>query len=379
MYTKSKSQDYNELGVILSIGLIDRNRRHLSTLLALKNGVRTVGGSKRSNHNPVQHLHYYLIIFIGTKMARTVFIGIDVSKETLDISINNKHQRIENVETAISEFIKSKMANVFVKLCVVESTGGYKKLVIKLLREHNIAVHRAHPNRVYAFAKACNHFAKTDKLDAKLLEKYAEFITKNDEVVEYIVSQKQEELKELRAVERNLNDEVHANKCRLHKVTGKAREYIEKQIEFAKKQLEQIRQDIEDIINSDPDLKEKSKLLTSYKGVGRKTASILLIEVPELGRLDNKEIACLVGVAPKTSESGRKVSKAQIIGGRFYARKALYMSAVVAVRHNKKMKVFYQRLVDSGKAAKVALVAVTRKIIICLNAMIKNNNFYLDV
>ncbi len=134
--------------MILSIGLIDRNRRHLSTLLALKNGVRTVGGSKRSNHNPVQHLHYYLIIFIGTKMARTVFVGIDVSKETLDISINNKHQRIENAERAISEFIKSKMANVFVKLCVVESTGGYEKLVIKLLQEHNIAVHRAHPNRV---------------------------------------------------------------------------------------------------------------------------------------------------------------------------------------------------------------------------------------
>ncbi|TNK94383.1 hypothetical protein OUY_01810 [Wolbachia endosymbiont of Leptopilina clavipes] len=84
-----------------------------------------------------------------------------------------------------------------------------------MLREYNIAVHRAHPNRVYAFAKACNHFAKTDKLDAKLLEKYAEFITKNDEVIEYIVSQKQEEL---RAIERNLNDEVHANKCRLHKV-----------------------------------------------------------------------------------------------------------------------------------------------------------------
>ncbi len=163
LYIKSKPQGYNEQGMILSIGLIDRNRRHLSTLLALKNGVRTVGGSKRSNHNPVQHLHYYLIIFIGTKMARTVFIGIDVSKETLDISINNKHQRIENVERAISEFIKSKIVNVFVRLCVVESTGGYEKLVIKLLREYNIAVHRAHPNRVYAFAKACNHFAKTDK------------------------------------------------------------------------------------------------------------------------------------------------------------------------------------------------------------------------
>ncbi|BET30989.1 MAG: transposase [Wolbachia endosymbiont of Ephestia elutella] len=171
-----------------------------------------------------------------------------------------------------------------------------------MLQEHSIVVHRAHPNRVYAFAKACNHFAKTDKLDAKLLEKYAEFITKNDEVVECIVSQKQEELKELRAIERNLSD---ANMCRLHNVTGKARKYIVKQIEFAKKQLEQVRQDIEDIIDSDPGLKEKSKLLTSYKGIGRKIASILLIEVPELGRLDNKEIACLIGVAPKTNESGR--------------------------------------------------------------------------
>lgn len=127
-----------------------------------------------------------------------------------------------------------------------------------MLQEHSIAVHRAHPNRVYAFAKACNHFAKKDKLDAKLLEKYAEFITKNDEVVECIVSQKQEELKELRAIERNLSDDVHANMCRLHNVTGKAREYIAKQIEFAKKQLEQVRRDIEDIIDSDPDLKEKA-------------------------------------------------------------------------------------------------------------------------
>nr|WP_264374373.1 transposase [Wolbachia endosymbiont (group A) of Platycheirus albimanus] len=156
---------------------------------------------------------------------------------------------------------------------------------------------------------------------------------------------------------------------------GKAREYIERQIGFAEKQLKEIRQDIEDAI---AELKGKNELLISYKGIGSKTASVLLTEVPELGRLENREIACLVGVAPKTSESGRKVGKAQIKGGRFYARKALYMSALVAMRHNRKMKAFYQRLVDSGKAAKVALVAVMRKIIVCLNAMIKNNNFYLD-
>lgn len=164
----------------------------------------------------------------------------------------------------------------------------------------------------------------------------------------------------------------------MQNATGKAREYIERQIEFAEKQLEQMRQDIEDVIDSEPELKGKNELLISYKGIGPKTPSILLTEVSELGKLENREIACLVGAAPKTSESGRKVSKAQIKRGRFYGRKALYMSALVAMRHNRRMKVLYQRLVDSGKAAKVALVAVMRKIIVCLNAMIKNNNFYLD-
>ncbi|RDD34874.1 S110 family transposase [Wolbachia endosymbiont of Cylisticus convexus] len=115
-------------------------------------------------------------------------------------------------------------------------------------------------------------------------------------------------MKELRAVERNLNDEVHANKCRLHNAKGKAREYIEKQIEFTKKQLEQIRQDIEDIINSDANLKKKSDTMTSYKGVGRKTASILLIEVPELGSLDNKEIACLVAKNQRKRKENKQSS-----------------------------------------------------------------------
>lgn len=130
-------------------------------------------------------------------MARMIFMGIDVSKETLDISINVKHKRIANVSDAISKFIETNIVDLPIKLCVVESTGGYEKLVAKLLQEYGITVHKAHPNRVYAFAKACNHFAKTDKLAAKLLEKYAKFISKNVEIKGCIVSQKQEELKEI--------------------------------------------------------------------------------------------------------------------------------------------------------------------------------------
>lgn len=136
---------------------------------------------------------------------------------------------------------------------------------------------------------------------------------------------------------------------------------------------------MEQIINDDPDLKAKSDLLTSYQGVGKKMASVLLIELPELGTLNHKQIANLIGVAPKTFQSSKMVGKGHINGWQFFVRKALYMAALVAARYNKKMKSIYNRLMSVGKSAKVALVAVMRKIIICLNAMIKNNKkFVLD-
>ena len=116
--------------------------------------------------------------------------------------------------------------------------------------------------------------------------------------------------------------------------------------------------------------------MESYKGVGKKTASVLLVALPELGDLNNKQIASLVGLAPKTNESGKKINKAHISGGRFFVRKALYMAALVATRYNDNMRIFYDRLITKGKAPKIALVAVMRKIIICLNSMIKNNSFF---
>jgi transposase len=124
------------------------------------------------------------------------------------------------------------------------------------------------------------------------------------------------------------------------------------------------------------DLKHKHDLLVSYKGIGKKTASVLLVALPELGTLNNKQIASLVGLAPKTNESGKKINKAHISGGRFFARRALYMAALVATRYNNNIRIFYDRLIAKGKAPKIALVAVMRKIIICLNSMIKNNTFF---
>ena len=135
---------------------------------------------------------------------------------------------------------------------------------------------------------------------------------------------------------------------------------------------------MEEVIESDEKLKNKNTLLKSYKGVGNQVSTVLLAELPELGKLNNKEIALLVGVAPKISHSGIKTPSGHISGGRFHVRKAMYMAALVAARYNKKMKAFYERLLQNGKAKKVALTAVMRKIVVCLNSMLKNNSVYIE-
>ena len=306
-----------------------------------------------------------------------LFMGIDVSKDTLDIYLNKKHFKIKNESRLISSFIKLEILkkSLFIKLCVLESTGGYEKLVMKLLQQSGISVHRAHPNRVHSFAKTANHFAKTDKLDAILLAKYAKFISE-EQFGDIIISDVCEELQALRAVECDLEMSIQANKNRLHHLDNKALSYVKKQLVFAEKQLSQIRTDIDKVIDDDSELTKKRNIITSYKGVGKKTANVLLIALPELGQINNKKIASLVGLAPKTNQSGKKINKAHISGGRFFVRKALYMAALVAARYNKDIKDFYDRLIANGKSPKVALTAVMRKIIITLNSMIKNNTFF---
>ena len=306
-----------------------------------------------------------------------LFVGIDVSKATLDISISGKHFKIENAKDAILLFIEKEIIckKMLPILVCLESTGGYETVAMLCFQSSNISIHRAHPNRVHAFAKASGHFAKTDKLDARLLEKYAAFVA-HEETGDVPVSEASRELRELRSVERNLMEDLHASQCRFKKISGKAAKHIKVQIEFIQNQLKVVRKDIAETIGSDDDLKHRQDTLMSYKGVAKQISSTLLSELPELGSLSNKQIASLAGVVPKTYESGIKKSHGHITGGRFYVRKALYMAALVASRHNDAIKVFYKRLIAAGKAKKVALVAIMRKIIICLNAMVKNNKIY---
>jgi len=306
-----------------------------------------------------------------------LFVGIDVSKLTVDISFGGKHLKINNNAKELADFINKEFLinKELPTLACLESTGGYEREAMQAFWNASIPIHRAHPNKVHAFAKVAGHFAKTDKLDSKLLEKYAAFIS-SQENGDPVVMQPTIELQELRNVERRLMEDLHASQCRLQFIKGCASKYLLKQIKFIKQQIGMIRGDIDELINTNEYLKEKRDLLISYKGVGKQISHALLAELPELGNLNKKEIASLVGVAPKLKHSGINNPNGHIFGGRFYVRKALYMAALVAIRYNERMKSFYQRLVGVGKAKKIALTAVMRKIIICLNSMLKNNAFY---
>jgi transposase len=303
------------------------------------------------------------------------FVGIDVSKETLDISLQKQSFKIPNKKNAICSFIKKHMENKPVKLSVLEATGGYERLVRRCLLEKGIPVHTAHPNKVYAFANACGHFAKTDRLDAILLEKYAQFI-QPDARLDQETSQSEEALVGLRLVQKSLEQELHANLCRREHLQGASLKHINRHIESIKKRLARIHEEIQKIIKQDDDLNHRKVILTSFKGVGDKVSNILICECPELGSMTRQTIASLVGLSPKTRESGKKTFKAKIQGERFFVRKALYMAALVGIRFNQKMKAVYERHMNNGKPFKVAIVAVMRKIIVILNALLKKDEIY---
>ena len=299
--------------------------------------------------------------------------GIDVSKNWLDIAIDNKVLRIEQTEKAINAFIKQHYQENI--LAVVESTGGYESMVVNRLDKSGITVHIAHPNKAKAFAQAKGRLAKTDKIDAKLLKEYGQFI--NEDKIRKLPGKNQIELQLLASRLEQLKNMHHQESCRL----GIAHDtMIKKTITLILKSLDTqmifVEKKIMDLINSDVNLKEKYTLLRSMKGVGSVLAMHLITDLPELGEANKKEIAALVGVAPMTNQSGQKTKKAMTRYGRNELRKKLYMGALVACRYNTKFKLFYEKLVAAGKPKKVALVAVMRRMIVILNAMMHSKKSF---
>lgn len=300
------------------------------------------------------------------------YVGIDVSKHTLDIFIRSTQEAltVNNTWDGIKQLLTHLPSEQGNTLIVLEATGRYERLVVKSLQQAQYPVAVVNPRQVRDFAKALGRLAKTDRLDAAVLAHFGVAIEPKPMA---LLDENSEELAEKQQRRKQIVDMLTAEKNRLAQALGSVRKQIQTTIEFLEQQLKQLEQEIKQLIAADRELTAKKDLLCSTKGIGDQTAIVLLAQLPELGQLDQRKIAALVGVAPLNHDSGSLRGKRAVWGGRPHVRCALYMATLVATRFNPVIKAFYERLCAAGKKKKVALVACMRKLLVILNAILKNN------
>jgi transposase len=305
-----------------------------------------------------------------TQDPASLVVGIDISKDRLDVAclpsapavqFANDHQG----HTALVEWLKSRTP----RLIVMESTGGYQRLVAAALATAGLPVVVVNPRQVRDFARAVGILAKTDAIDAAVIARFGASI---NPTLRPIPDQQSAALADLLARRRQLVELRTAESNRLSQaVMPKVKASIRAVLAVLKKQLHAIDNDLDGLIKHCPCWQEKEDLLTSVPGIGKITARTLLACLPELGNISRQSIAALVGVAPINRDSGLMRGKRTTWGGRKVVRSALYMAALVATRHNPVLKAHYAKLLAAGKAKKLALVACMRKLLIILNAMLR--------
>ena len=298
------------------------------------------------------------------------YVGIDVSKDKLDVAIwgEKKCLEVANSKRGVAKLVKQMLA-LAPTLIVVEATGGYEEAVVLGLFEAGLPVALVSPQRVRQYAKAKGLLAKTDQIDARVL---ADFGKKLQPRLFVGKSEERRRLSALMGRRKQLNEMLQAEKNRLRTQDLSLQQSLKRTIRYLKTELETIDQEIEQFLREHQDLEEQEKLLRTAKSIGRVTAATLLADLPELGQLDRKEIAALVGVAPINRDSGRKRGQRKTQGGRPEVRSALYMSALTGIRYNPILKAQYEHLVKRGKEKKVAITACMRKMLTILNAMLRD-------
>ena len=304
-------------------------------------------------------------------MEQQQWLGIDVCQKYLDVYIRpiGKLFQVTNDETGIRELIKI-LTEIKPELIVFEATGGMEIVAAIELTQVGLAVAIINPRQARDFAKATGQLAKTDAIDAKILAHFADAIRPQ---VRAIKDESSRQLQDLVQRRRQISDMITAEKNRRRGKTNSVQVSIDQHIEWLKQQLKEIESQIKSEITLNEDWKQKMDLLTSVPGIGEVVAVTLISSLPELGQISHKSISYLVGVAPLNRDSGKFRGKRRIWGGRVKIRCMLYMAALVAVRFNPVIKAFYERLIGKGKLKKVALTACMHKLLIILNAMMKNN------
>src|SRR5215210_7127189 len=299
-----------------------------------------------------------------------VRVGIDVSKRTLDVCLLPEGEPfvLPNDQQGVDELL-SRLEDSPPELVVLEATGRYERLAATSIAAAGIPVAVVNPRQARDFAKAIGRLAKTDRIDAFVLARFAEAVRPEPKAPPKTEAL---EFQAIVARRRQLIQMMTAEKNRLGAATSrKVRSRLEAHIRWLEKELARIDQDLDEAIADSPTFKESETLLRSVPGVGPVLCRTLLAELPELGSLSPRELSALVGVAPINRDSGTLRGRRSVWGGRARVREALYMAALVATRYTPAIKEFYGRLVASGKPKKVALVACMRKLLTILNAMIR--------
>lgn len=298
-------------------------------------------------------------------------IGVDVAKHKLDIVFDTFYWTIENNEAAFEQFFNVNDCFKGECLFVMEATGGYERPFENYLLSQDIPTAIVNPKRVRDHARSMGKLAKNDRIDATVIRDFA--MTR-----ELILSKKktsqEKRLQALLKRRQQLRRYLTTEKQQLETTTDKLmRSSINNMMTLLEKRLDKLDVTLQTLIDQDADIANKKRRLTNVTGIAEQTANTLLLRLPELGKLNHKEIAALVGVAPFCNDSGQHRGRRMIWGGRREVRTALYMPMLSIIQYNPPIRRFYQHLVKRGKVRKVAVIACMRKLLTMLNAMLKNN------
>jgi len=309
---------------------------------------------------------------IGEKVMSKVerFVGIDVSKRRLDVAVSPEGEYFgaDNNQKGING-AADRLRRLEPSLIVLEATGGLQVPVCAALAKAGLPVVVVNPRQVRDFAKATGKLAKTDTIDAFVLAHFGQAVKPK---VRPLKDEESQNLAALMTRRRQLVEMIVAEKNRLKGAPKRVHKDIKTHVSFLEKQLNDVDEDMDDLIKESPIWKEKEDLLKSVPGVGPVLSKTLLSCLPELGALNRRQIAALVGVAPLNRDSGQFRGTRRIWGGRANVRTTLYMATLAATRFNPVIRPFYQRLRQAGKPPKVALTAAMRKLLVILNAILQN-------
>jgi len=305
----------------------------------------------------------------GRERAVDVFVGIDIAKNTFDCHVLPSGERWRGEASGLTDTV-ARIKGLKPALIVMESTGGYHLPLMTALMIAELPVHLANPRQVRDFARGCGTLAKTDAIDAHMLALFAERIRPEPSRLR---PKEEQMLKELVTRYRQL--------IRMHTMEANRRQQtadpavkasIDAVLTVIGREIDRLEKDINAHIRNNADWNAKHNIITSIKGIGDKTSSMIITNVPEIGTITRHRVGSLMGVVPFNNDSGKKKGKRSIRGGRGDVRAVLYMATLSAVRFNPDIRTYYQRLLTRGKPKKVAITACMRKLIIIVNAIVRD-------